>query len=360
MGIPPKDDEYNVMGFSVSPDIAANASNATHLVANFIPNPLIGSAIDLAASTMDMETNQLNFVKTWKSAISRNFGVSEHDLEGDAGIAFVSTHIGELPEALQNEWHKIEDLEGKTSNFLVSGVAQIGGGALLGMLLGLPGGIIGMAIGLAGGLAAGYVASIIMKDATGDEDVLAASDVVPAIHQSAMQLQQEMANDKGGVPIDTTLLGAYLITAHSGKGGALEGYNTEDLKRMFGEHMAAKAANPHAHTELDSYIQGLNNAEDNPFVLLLPADLDANKIKGGGVLQTIAMNMHSQHDLENWLFDPNLVQAKLSTSAKRHPAMLDQAQLMQAGKNLHHSIDVPMNEQGAPTAHKGTGHYLGT
>lgn len=350
-------DTQHIAGFEVSPEVASHTSTATHLVANFIPNPLVGGVLDFAASSIDRETNQRNFIRIWKSAIARKLGVHEVDLEGDNGIALVSAHINELPPALQNEWQKIEDLEGKTTNFLASGFAQIAGTAVAGTLLG---GILffplGALIGLAGGLAAGYVVQQFMKDATGDYEDLKASEVIPAIHQSAMQLQHQ-AHTKA-VPIDTTLLGAYLIAAHSGKGQVLEGYNNEDLKRMFDAHVAAKAEDPHAHTELDDYIQNLNRSDDNPFVLLLPKDMDPAKIKAGGVLQTIAMNMHSQQDLEDWVFNPEKIRDTLSASQQQHPHVLDQAQLRHAGKCLHRAIDVPMSEQGAPVHKSGREQHL--
>jgi hypothetical protein len=348
----PQHKNHSVMGFEVSDDIASGASTAGHLVAGFIPNPLVGGVIDFAASNIDMEANQASFVKTWKSAIARKLHVHELDLEGDAGVAIVEAHIHELPPALQEEWNKIEDVDSKTSNFLASGFAQIGGGALVGTLLG---GVLffplGMIAGFAGGLGAGYLASMVMKDVSGESDDLTASEVIPAIHQSAMQLQQEYGKNKGAVPIDTTLLGAYLIAAHSAKGDVLEGYNSEDLKRMFNDHMAAKSGNPHAHTELDDYIQGLNRADDNPFVLLLPQHMDANKIKGGGVLQTIAMNMHSQQDLENWLFDPEMVKSQMAEE-KQRPAF-NQEQLKLAGKSLHTAMGAPMHSSMMPASKQG-------
>ncbi len=349
MSVEKPTEKANIAGFEIPDSVTANASTAGHLVAGFIPNPLVGGVVDFAASTLDMEANQLNFVRTWKAAIARKLHVHETELEGENGVAMVSAHIHELPAALQEEWNKIEDVDSKTSNFLASGFAQVGGGALAGTLLG---GILfpplGMIAGFAGGLGAGYVASVVMKDVTGQSNDLTASEVIPAIHQSAMQLQQEYGKSKSAVPIDTSLLGAYLIAAHSHKGGALEGYNSEDLKRMFNEHMAAKSSNPHAHTELDDYIQGLNQSSDNPFVLLLPKQVDANKIKGGSVLQTIAMNMHSQQDLENWLFDPAQVQSQIADE-KPQP-LLNQEQLKLAGRSLHTAMGASMHSGMMPVS----------
>lgn len=346
-----QDRDLHIAGYKVAPE---TASGALHFGANFIPSPLLGSVVDFAASSMDVETNQLHFVQTWKSAIARHLKMHEADLEGDNGVAIVETHLGKLPPALRAEWEKIQDLEGKTSDFLVSGFAQIGGTALVGMVLG---GVLfppmGMILGLVGGGAAGYAASKIFKDARGDADELAASEVIPAIHHTAMQLQKEHGNNQA-VPIDTTLLGAYLIAAHSGKGGVLEGYNSEDLKRMFQEHMSAKAENPHVRTELDDYIQGLNRAEDNPFALLLPDNVDPAKIKGASVLHTIAMNMHSQHDLEDWLFDPARVQQTLASQHAQHPSSVNHEHLAHAGRSLHQAMEVPVHEHGLPV-HKGHG-----
>lgn len=339
----------NIAGFQVDETVAGYASTGTHLVAGFIPNPIIGSGIDLIASTMDRETAQLALINSFKTAIAKRLHVTEEQVD----IDLVSSHLDKLPPALQAEWEKMDDLSGKTLNFLASGWAQIAGGALLGSMLGIAGGPPGMIVGLIGGFGAGYVASKLMKDVTGELDELTTTEAIAAIHQTAAQAA---GHGKTAASIDETLLGAYLIAAHSGKGQPLEGYNSEELKEMFTEHMQARANGDTSRTRLDEYIHGLNAAADNPFAMLLPKTVDVSKIQSGGVLGTIAKNMHSQDDLENWMFNPHLAQQQLEPQPATNS--LSMQQVKQAGGQLYNAMGAEIAAH-APPAKAGKDSALG-